>query len=373
MIPNGIIILYRIYIDGSSVQTTDQVVTVSSLQPFTTYSYNLEACTAVGCTNGTVTTIATAEGIPEGLAPPTFVPLSSESVEVMWTSPTNPNGVITHYEVFHVFGEDLSQTELVDNTTGFSSVVSDLSPSTLYYFKVVAHNSAGYVSSNISSIKTPEDTPEIIFPPNITVISSSSLLITWKEPEEPNGVITNYTLFRDLFSVFVGKANLSYIDTGLENYTFYSYFIVVCNSKGCGASTSSVERTAEASPEMLQEPAISSITSESAVISLSPVGKPNGIVSYILRVTGEFLINYEDNNVRQTITETRVVHNHTETEQVIIVENLLPFTSYDVQLEASTSAGSTFGDIVSFTTLQAGLFRINASMYNLYSCYLCSS
>ena len=351
------------YIASSSIETTDTTLTVQSLKPFTTYEYTLEACTDVGCTNGSAASVSTSEGTPTGLHPPSLVGLSSTTVQASWTSPLEPNGIVTHYELLRVFGEDLSETELVANTTGLVAVVSGLLPSTVYYFKVVAFNSVGSVTSNVSSVTTPEDTPEQIQPPNIAVISSTSLLVTWQEPLQPNGVITNYTLFRNGASVFTGKANFSYLDTGLSPFTSYSYFILVCTAKGCGASSSNLELTDEAVPQSIQEPTVILTLPYSALLNVLPVGQPNGIVRYVLRVTGEYLIGYDANENRLSTDETRVVFNDSMPNEVN-VSGLLPFTSYSMQLEVKNTAGSLFGETTTFTTLPAGQFHLPYIIFN---------
>lgn len=49
--PNGIIVLYSIYMNGSMLlNVTGTNYTVVNLQPFTLYSFAIAACTVVGCT-----------------------------------------------------------------------------------------------------------------------------------------------------------------------------------------------------------------------------------------------------------------------------------------------------------------------------------
>ena len=330
-------------------------VIAKSLEPFTTYEFILEACTQVGCMNSSSASVTTTEGVPIGLDPPSLLSLSSSIVQASWTIPSEPNGIIAYYELFRVFGDELSQTELVANTTELVASVSGLLPSTLYYFRLIAYNSFGSASSNISSITTPEDTPEQIIPPDVAVVNSSSLLVTWQEPLQPNGVITNYTIFRNSASVFIEyNMNYTFLDTDLMPFTTYTYFILVCTAKGCGASQTTSQTTEEAIPESIQQPDVVSVASNSAMVNIKPVDKPNGNVRYILRVSGEFLLGYS-NDSRQTIVETRVVFNETEPSQLSIID-LLPFTSYSMWIEVTNNAGSAFGDVIFFTTLSAGQF-----------------
>ena len=348
--------MYTLYIADTAIGTTSNTVTVQSLEPFTLYGYTLEACTDVGCANSTMGSVFTIEGVPVGLSAPSLVGLSSTRVQASWTNPSQPNGVITRYELFRVFGQDLSQTELIANSSQLSGVADGLLPNTLYFFKVVAYNSVGSVTTNVSSITTPEDTPEQVFPLVLTVANSTSLLITWQEPLQPNGIITSYTLFRDDTSIFIGvTTDFTFLDTGLDPFTEYEYFIVACTAEGCGASTSTTETTDEAVPELIQQPEVTSFSSNSASILVKPVGQPNGLVTYILRISGEFLLDY-NGDLRITMVETRVIFNHSIPAEAV-VGDLIPFTDYTVWVEVINTAGSVFSEMDIFTTSQAGQYH----------------
>ncbi len=347
--------MYTVYIADTAIGTTSNTVTAHSLEPFTLYGYTLEACTDVGCANSSMGSVFTIEGVPVGLSAPSLVGLSSTRVQASWTNPSQPNGVITRYELFRVFGQDLSQTELIANTTQLFGVATGLVPNTLYYFKVIAYNSVGSVTSNVSSITTPEDTPEQVLPPVLTVVNSTSLLITWQEPLQPNGIIISYTLFRDGTSIFIGVTDFSFLDTGLDPFTEYEYFIVACTAEGCGASTSTSENTDEAIPESVQQPEITSFSSNSASILVKPVGQPNGLVTYILRISGEFLLGY-NGDIRITTVETRVIFNNNIPGEAVVAD-LIPFTDYTVWVEVMNTAGSVFSEIDVFTTSQAGQYH----------------
>lgn len=69
--------------------------------------------------------------VPEGMFPPEVVIINSTAVRVIWTSPSNPNGVVTSYSVY------------VNNQqykTGMSEpgsfLLADLSPFTVYDIQV---------------------------------------------------------------------------------------------------------------------------------------------------------------------------------------------------------------------------------------------
>ena len=75
-------------------------------------------------------------------------------------------------------------------------VLSDLIPFTEYECSVTASTEAGTgPASNTDTARTVEDAPS--GPPrdfNSTSISSTSVTLTWRRPETPNGIISEYTL-----------------------------------------------------------------------------------------------------------------------------------------------------------------------------------
>ena len=77
----------------------------------------------------------------------------------------------------------------------YRSVISDLLPFTKYYVSVAAENSAGVGASVPRSVLTLEDIPAS---PLVNLsyrnISSTSVNITWDDPVQANGIITNYTI-----------------------------------------------------------------------------------------------------------------------------------------------------------------------------------
>lgn len=68
---------------------------------------------------------------PEGMFPPEVVIINSTAVRVIWTSPSNPNGVVTEYSVY--VNNKKYRTGM--NAPG-SFLVGDLSPFTIYDVQV---------------------------------------------------------------------------------------------------------------------------------------------------------------------------------------------------------------------------------------------
>lgn len=68
---------------------------------------------------------------PQGMLPPEVVIINSTAVRVIWTAPSNPNGVVTEYSVY--VNNQLYKTGI--NVPG-SFIVRELSPFTVYDIQV---------------------------------------------------------------------------------------------------------------------------------------------------------------------------------------------------------------------------------------------
>ena len=306
----------------------------------------LEACTGVGCSNSSDSRNTTLPDKPEGLAPPSVVPLTPTSLEITWEEPEKPNGDIIRYELQQLTDDrNITLFQGID----FSHQLMGLIPNTLYRFRVLATNAGGTTASDVAQNRTLEDAPDGLSPPMLTVINATAINVTWQEPLQPNGVISEYILSRDSSEVFRGL-ELLYIDTNLDPFTLYSYYIQACTSGNCSASTPSVARTDEAAPEGLVPLSISSETSDSFSITLTDVTRPNGIVVYVVTVMGAFASS------ENGLEEVREVYNDTEV-GTVVVTGLLPFTDYQVIQTVSNSAGSLTGDVVRVRTDPSGKRR----------------
>lgn len=335
--PNGFITQYDLFVnDELRFSGLSNSTTVDGLDPFTQYSLHLQACTSAGCSNSSTSTGETLPDRPMGLAGPNLTALSPSSIEAIWSPPTSPNGDLIRYELHRLFGADLSQREIVYSGLDLATTVSGLTPNTDYFFQLLVFNAGGSASSPIVGVTTLEDTPDGISAPVITVINSTSLLIAWDVPANPNGEIILYNLSQNGEVVFSTATELSYLATGLEPFTTYAYIIVACTIEGCGSSNHSSAATLEAVPEGYVQPDVTSTTPTSFSVLINPVTSPNGVVTYMLYVAGEFAGSGGTSDVRLVYSSTEV--------GTAVVTSLLPYTDYEVTLVVANSAGNLTGD-----------------------------
>ncbi len=325
--------------------------TIGGLEPFTQYSLHLRACTSVGCGNSSASVGQTLPDQPTGLAGPNLTALSPSSIEAVWSAPANPNGELQRYELHLLSGANLSESEIVFVGLELSTTIFGLTPSTSYFFQLLAFNAGGFARSPVVSIQTPEDIPDGISAPRITVVSATALLVSWEPPERPNGDVTQYILLQDGEVIFSTSADLSYLVTGLTPFTTYSYSLMACTIQGCGSSNHSSAATLEAVPEGYVQPSVTSTTPTSFTVLINPVTRPNGIVTYMLYVAGEFAGGSGDTY------DIRLVYSSMEP-GTAEVTSLLPYVDYEVTLVVVNGAGNLTGDPFTVRTDPTGEFRL---------------
>ena len=347
--PNGIIVRYDLFV-GSELRFSglENSTLVENLEPFTEYALLLRACTSAGCSNSSESVGQTLPERPTGLAAPNLTVLSPSSIEARWAPPESPNGVLLGFELRMLFGPELARSEVVYSGPDFETTITGLIPNTVYTFQLVVFNAGGSAASPVVQALTFEDIPDGISAPDIEVVNSSALLVTWEEPAMPNGIVIQYILTQNGVAVFSGLA-FSYLATDLEPFTVYSYAIMACTVEGCGSSNRSMAVTLEATPEGYVAPSIVETTANSITLLVNPVTSPNGIVRYSLYVEGEFALN--DGS---TVSESRLVFNNSDPSTVTIPD-LLPFQFYEFTLSVTNGAGTLTGDPFTVQTAPAGL------------------
>ena len=253
--PNGVIVSYRIY-EVSSTPALYQGLAPEfefrRLQPYTEYAVQLEACTQGGCTMGAPQSFITAETLPSDQPSPIPGHINSTIVQISWSRPINPNGVISMYEVLRQsrtlggiqkrsYSDPIIvyRTTQTDNDT-YQYTDTGLQPYTEYQYSVRASNSEGSTQSTWQPVFTTQAAPRDLAPPVVSYVEGEvdKLSVKWVPPTVPNGIVQNYYLQRnDTVPLSFSAADIpEYIDTGLSPYTVYSYTIKACTIGGCTTS-----------------------------------------------------------------------------------------------------------------------------------------
>ena len=334
--PNGDILMYQAFRSTGASGTQESVYagqnrefTDTALDPFTTYSYTIQACTSGGCTNSSSASATTLEDLPEGFAAPVLSALSATEISVRWSPPVRPNSAIVGYTV------DITPIAIRVTTTELAVNITNLQPFTVYTVSIDACNSIGCATSS-GQVRTAESLPQFIAPPQLEALSPTSVQVTWQEPARPNGVILFYELRRNGTVIFSNNAT-SFVDTNLMPNQFYSYSVQAYTSIGGGEMSS--DRTIQTSPdtpEDISPPILVVLGPNTIFAQWEEPGTPNGVIQrYVLEVDGAIV--YEEEG---TFTFE------------FAVDNLTPFTQYQFRLVVCTSTCGN-SPMVTATTAEA--------------------
>lgn len=352
--PNGLITRYNIYKDDIKIyegKTREYVVT--KLTPYTSYEFELEACTSAGCTKSTKQTIFSAEVNPSGQAAPTTGFVNDTVVVLNWRQPAVPNGVIVRYDVIRSssslqarrrrsVSEKIIYSTNNTNASLFMYTDSNLDPYTRYQYKIRAVNNGGQVDSDWLTVDTQQAPPSLVKPPTVTALDANRMNISWTLPQRPNGIIQYYLVHRNGTITHQGS-KFFYIDVGLQPFTVYSYTITACSGGGCAMSNPTSQRTNEAAPEQVKPPVLTALSAIAIRITWGSPIKPNGLITtYKLYESTNPTPLYSGSDVSFTVSARK------------------PYTVYSFYIEACTSVGCTKGPSASVRTLESPPGRMTA-------------
>ncbi|XP_063221339.1 cell adhesion molecule Dscam2 isoform X2 [Bacillus rossius redtenbacheri] len=238
-------------IEFSKEEGKEHHLKISELKTYTQYAVVVQAFNKVG--SGPVSEEVrqyTAEGIPE--QPPqdtTCTTLTSQTIRVSWVSPplTSANGVIKGYKVVYGpsdtwYDENTKDTKI---TSSSETILHGLKKFTNYSMQVLAFTSGGDgVRSAPIHCQTEQDVPEAPNAVKALVMSGDSILVSWKPPEQPNGVVVQYTVYvREISdegkeleprSQKVPPFQMSYEATDLKKEERYDFWVTASTVIGEG-------------------------------------------------------------------------------------------------------------------------------------------
>ncbi|XP_061735051.1 usherin isoform X2 [Nerophis ophidion] len=340
--PNGAITMYNLYSEGNlEFSGLSRHFLFRRLEPWTTYTLALEACTSAGCTRSPPQYVTTDAAPPDSQPSPTPLFIGPDHVLLTWGPPAHPYGPVGEY---YLLGrsqdqvgrgrnneEDASEKVLFRQSSPqgndtFYYKVTGLRPWTEYEFAVRSHNPAGHTYSPWLTVTTKQAPPRGLPPPTVSHVKGrpSEVLVSWTPPLEPNGLLQSYRIQRNnvSFSFSFDPTVLSYTDEDLLPFSSYSYSITACTSEGCLTSPHTSITTLEAPPATVEAPTVDSITSNSMNISWATPATQNGeVTEYVLKVNSQEAYRGKD-------LKTVMSHLH-------------PYTSYQLVLLACTSGGCT--------------------------------
>ncbi|XP_078113021.1 phosphatidylinositol phosphatase PTPRQ [Sander vitreus] len=232
---------------------------------------------------------------------------------------TGTTGVTVREEVMDVLSEELSY------------LVSDLNPFTEYTFRVTASTTVGEGPATNITEKTREQVPSSVLEVSYKNISSTSILVSWIPPLNPNGRITHYTVYG--LKLHSNQAlkwvtnTTSILITDLDKYTGYK--LRVAASTAVGESSLSEEDdifvvTLEDEPD--SPPVNLSVVDTSpstTTLAWSAPEQANGMIQH-------YEVLYENESFSALMNTSS---------NTITLMNLKPFSYYTVSVRAYTRYG----------------------------------
>ena len=273
--------------------------------------------------------------VPELLQPPTAIAYP-HALFITWRPPLKQNGIMVLYQL-EVNGLTISKfpsAELSYNATG-------LQVYTRYRVVLRAANTIGVVTAE-AQLFTGQLPPQGVHAPQLRVLGSRRIEVTWRLPNTLNGVISKYevlTAKADVMSEYIVAftAPSNTFTTIIANMTpGVLYYVRIAAWTGGGKTTGnlSTARTFESSPEVVLTPLIDPISPFAINVTIRIPLKPNGII-----------IRYElyQNNI--------LVKNDSSLK--FQSRGLLPYSLHTFRVRACTAKGCGESAPVSIHTLDA--------------------
>ncbi|KAK3721655.1 hypothetical protein QZH41_003679 [Actinostola sp. cb2023] len=339
---------YKIRLNPSDKGLTMFLI-VDNLKPYNNYTFQVVACTKIGCTEGPAGSVFTLEAAPQGVRPPVLVVTGAREIEASWFEPDVPNGIISQYSLYRNGTLVYNGTDVCSKTAQgqVKCIYKDtgLSPMTSYSYSVAAKTTGGTTRSDSSSAQTPESSPEGVPLPRLTPRSAYEIYAEWDPPLTPNGVIIRYGIIVD-GKEYNTTLNKHKVIGGLKPYTKYAFQVKACTSKGCGIGNRAYARTSEAPPSGVNPPRLEAKEWNVVYVSWDEPTAPNGVIT-------EYRVERRLGNQVPIIVCRLTTGSTLPTRDCLDSSNSLKgYTVYEYRIRAKNGGGIGTGSWKSVRTLE---------------------
>lgn len=284
--------------------------------------------------------------MPTQQGPPQVLSKTSTSISLAWSPPDDPNGVIARYQV------NRNGTQVY---SGLSLQFTDqnLLPFTTYHYIVVSYTAAGSARSvDTLKVVTTGDVPKGIKPPVISQIKDRSLVASWEQPTNPNGVIKEFVL-KSVIGTTTATTHYrgllrTFQVTGLQPFTVYNFTVTVCTDMGCIQSDGVKISTRSAAPDSQPAPYLNTVTGGTGVvITWDAPSQPNGEIQFYDLYQRSHPFTGEGNTVGVQLKPNHRSH---------AVNGLQPYMEYEFRVVSYTAqvSGSTSSNWTRVRTSEGG-------------------
>ncbi|XP_063229940.1 protogenin B-like isoform X2 [Bacillus rossius redtenbacheri] len=229
--------------------TSNKTVIVDKLQPFTNYTFSARVYTTFASDLSKKVTCMTGEGVPLKSPKPRLLPKSPSTLLVSWSPlpPSVAQGVVTQYKIqWRLKDHPSVPTEFLSGNS-LEYLISGLLPGNEYDVRVLAATSEGWSDvpdeqMSWSSVQMPSSQKNVPLAPvvHLTVLSPTSIEVTWKLPPANKYKPTRYSLYyRKRNDAQVGPVKLpatttQYLLQDLDPETWYEVLVLGTADEGEG-------------------------------------------------------------------------------------------------------------------------------------------
>uniref|UniRef100_A0A8C5G3A7 Protein-tyrosine-phosphatase n=1 Tax=Gouania willdenowi TaxID=441366 RepID=A0A8C5G3A7_GOUWI len=350
---NGVILVYEVLYENEThsavVNTTSNTITLVNLKPFSYYNVFVRAFTRYGHGNQTSDVFQLLSG-EDGVdkihiqidgetldhspdTPPQYLyarKLSDYEVELSWEPPREANSEILYYSVRIWYASPTLPLLPCDNT--YNASVSS-------WTRLGDGGVLIYIS--FSTIEAePSDPPQDI---NVVNMTTSSITLTWRTPNEPNGIIVYYSIYYSENQTLLPESPPVYTLVHLVGGTNYTLWMTSSTRQGDGGVQS--EPITLVLPEDVPSDSVRNLTAQifsstAIIISWDPPLEPNGRPYYLLTLQ-EAGIHAEHPSNQGTPAINKTIK-HTTTDNVFLFTKLRKYFPYVLTVTPATGAGPAY-------------------------------
>ncbi|KAH9504817.1 Tyrosine-protein phosphatase 99A, partial [Bulinus truncatus] len=278
---------------------------------------------------------------PDKPGQPIIKDIQSRQVTATWSSSENKNSPIVEYVLYiKECKKDIVKKEKVA-PNNFEFTALELTPFTCYKVSVEAVNGVGPSDPSIESDEfitleeAPSSPPPNLQSPNQT---SSEIYLSWDQPplDSLNGELTGYVIRYGIDKNNMSSLNITdhkivtYVLSNLKPYSMYTVSIAAQNSKGTSLESDIAVSTSPGPPSKPRITHINNNQANSFYVNWEPPQELNGILlSYKLEWTQS-----GTNEPR-----SRFISGHLINPMAVYVQDLVPYTKYNVRVAAVTDGG----------------------------------
>ncbi|XP_038105916.1 tyrosine-protein phosphatase 99A isoform X1 [Culex quinquefasciatus] len=323
---------------------------VTGLVPFTVYSFRVVAVNEHGHSSPSKESyyFVTLREAPTGKPVTTIAHnTSATSVYVSWKSPP-PETIFGEFLGYRITyrtrdknPEDDAQEIYIRDSTVESHEIHNLETYTQYLVSIQVFNPEGLGPPTTVLVMTDEGVPSKPLNLSVLEVTSTTIKITWREPEKLNGAIHGYRVYyvhqnQTLLHLPILKAEAAvnsvytYTLSNLKPYTDYKIIVAAFTKKFDGEPSEVSQRTDIAGPSA---PKVVNLTCHSQDALFFGWRIPQTYYNTI----DYYIISYR-NVVYADFREIRITANASIVETSMIIPNLTTNSLYEVKVRAASTS-----------------------------------